>query len=200
MTNTSPNVNSMSIEDMFRHMTRPIIVTTNGLMLPGDPSTLSKVTELKATGVVAGNTLCGLRFESPSGETGNMVAPTDIAEGGAIIYQGDENGQRPAIESSLLRRITDTYKIGEIPLPITSKGRMESELPFGYRKVELKLSFIERNSRESKGTINIAKCDGERAVLYFRWNEDILGANGTRALMFEEVVAEGTGACWIVNR
>lgn len=61
-------------------------------MLPGDPSALQKVSELKPIAIIAGNLLCGLRFESPSGETGNMVAPSDLGKN-AIIYQGDTAGE-----------------------------------------------------------------------------------------------------------
>ncbi|EWZ00335.1 hypothetical protein FOYG_00218 [Fusarium oxysporum NRRL 32931] len=84
--------NSLTIEDLFRQINRPIILTSNGLMLPGDPSALQKVSELKPIAIIAGNLLCGLRFESPSGETGNMVAPSDLGKN-AIIYQGDTAGE-----------------------------------------------------------------------------------------------------------
>ncbi|KAL5610219.1 hypothetical protein FOVSG1_004900 [Fusarium oxysporum f. sp. vasinfectum] len=93
------NKDSLNIEDLFRQMNRPIILTSNGLMLPGDPSTLQKVSELKAIAIVAGNLLCGLRFESPSGQTGNMVAPSDLGKN-AIVYQGDTAGERPGILDS----------------------------------------------------------------------------------------------------
>ncbi|SCO80913.1 uncharacterized protein FRV6_05126 [Fusarium oxysporum] len=134
------NKDSLSIEDLFRQMNRPIILTSNGFMLPGDTSTLQKVSELKAITIVAGDLLCGFRFESPSGKTGNMVAPSDLGKN-AIIYQGDTAGERPAIESSKLLRCDIT--LGNIPLRITSKRLMGEKLPAGYRKIEIKFSLVE---------------------------------------------------------
>ncbi|CVK96773.1 uncharacterized protein FMAN_11102 [Fusarium mangiferae] len=195
---------NFTIEDMLRQMRRPIIFNQNGLMLPGDASTLKKVPELKAIGITVGGVLCGLRFESPSGETGNMVAPSNLAEN-AIIYQGDDAGERPAIEGSGLLHRSQT-KIGSMPLRITNKGRMECKLPDGYRRVELKLSFVEKseiNVRHGEG-IQIVTCadEKEKVNILFSWDDDILGENNTKALMFEEVVdgGEGTGACWILER
>ncbi|KAF4944995.1 hypothetical protein FGADI_12254 [Fusarium gaditjirri] len=193
---------SLSIEDLFRRMNRPIIMTADGPMLPGDPSTLKKVSELKAVAIVTGDLLCGLRLESPSGETGNMVAPSDVVEN-AVIYQGDDEGIRPAIESSGLCRPNNPM-IGTIPLPITSKGLMESKLPAGYRKIELKFSFIDRSevNSQSKGLVNIQDCEYDKAFIMFPYDGALLGPQATKALMFEEVVdgGEGTGACWVAGR
>lgn len=190
------NKDSLSIEDLFRQMNRPIILTSNGLMLPGDPSTLQKVSELKAIAIVAGDLLCGLRFESPSGETGNMVAPSDLGKN-AIIYQGDTAGERPAIESSKLLRRDIT--LGNIPLPITSKRLMGEKLPAGYRKIEIKFSFVEASEGncQSKGHIEIQNCEAEKAFILFAHDK----SNRNKSLMLEEVVdgAEGAGACWVVE-
>ncbi|KAH7226866.1 hypothetical protein BKA60DRAFT_535704 [Fusarium oxysporum] len=190
------NKNSLTIEDLFRQINRPIILTSNGLMLPGDPSTLQKVSELKAIAIVAGDLLCGLRFESPSGETGNMVAPSDLGKN-AIIYQGDTAGERPAIESSKLLRRDIT--LGNIPLPITSKRLMGEKLPASYRKIEIKFSFVEASegNSQSKGHIEIQNCEVEKAFILFAHDK----SSQNKSLMLEEVVGggEGTGACWVVE-
>ncbi|TVY77355.1 hypothetical protein Focb16_v007959 [Fusarium oxysporum f. sp. cubense] len=190
------NKDSLSIKDLVRQMNRPIILTSNGLMLPGDPSTLQKVSELKAIAIVAGDLLCGLRFESPSGETGNMVAPSDLGKN-AIVYQGDTAGERPAIESSKLLRRDIT--LGNIPLPITSKRLMGEKLPAGYRKIEIKFSFVEASegNGQSKGHIEIQTCEVEKAFILFAHDK----SSRNKSLMLEEVVdgGEGTGACWVVE-
>ncbi|EWG47570.1 hypothetical protein FVEG_07638 [Fusarium verticillioides 7600] len=197
MDNKTPaKKDSLTIQELWRRMNQPIILTHEGPMLPGDPSTLQKVPELKATALVAGNLLCGLRLESPSGETGNMVAPSDLWKD-AIIYQGDTSGERPAIESSkLLRR---NVELCNIPLPITSKRVMDKKLPAGYRKVEIKFSFVDpsEGNSQSKGLIEIQDSEVEKAFLMFGHDQD----NHGKSLMLEEVVdgGEGTEACWVVD-
>jgi hypothetical protein len=197
MDNKTPaKKDSPSIQELWRRMNRTFILTHEGLMLPGDPSTLQKVRELKATAIVAGDLLCGLRLESPSGETGNMVAPCDIWKD-AIIYQGDTNGERPAVESSgLLRR---DVELCNIPLPITSKRLMYKKLPAGYRKIELKFSFVDprEGNSQSKGLIEIQDSEVEKAFIMFGHDQD----NHGKSVMLEEVVdgGEGTGACWVVD-
>ncbi|KAF5639229.1 hypothetical protein F52700_4081 [Fusarium sp. NRRL 52700] len=190
------------IDYLARQMSRPIIMTQSGLMPPGDASTLKKVPKLKAIAITAGDLLCGLRFESPSGETGNMVAPTDIVKD-AVIYQGNNAGIPAAIESAanvhINNRIIDT-----IPLPITSKHLMGAKLPAGYLKMELKFSFVDRGEVNShtKGLINIQNCQYDKAFIILPFDEALLGPRATKALMIEEVVdgGEGTGACWIAER
>ncbi|KAF5578502.1 hypothetical protein FPCIR_11543 [Fusarium pseudocircinatum] len=197
MDNKTPaKKDSLTVQELWRRMNRPIIITHDGLMLPGDPSTLQKVPELKATAIVAGDLLCGLRLESPSGETGNMVAPSDLGKD-AIIYQGDTNGERPAIESSKLLRHDVT--LCNIPLPVTSKRLMGEKLPAGYRKIELKFSFVDpsEGNSQSKGLIEIQDCEVEKAFILFAYDQ----ANEGKSVMLEEVVdgGEGTGACWVVD-
>ncbi|KAH7254270.1 uncharacterized protein BKA55DRAFT_675442 [Fusarium redolens] len=164
-------------------------------MPSGDASTPQNVPELKAIGIASGGVLYGVRFESPSGETGNMVAPSDITEN-AIIYQGGNAGERRAIETSNLRR-PDGGMLCSITIPITSKGRMDSELPAGYRKIEMKLSFAEESetNAQSMGAMEIAKCEEEKATVCFTSDDWIPFARGRKALMLEEVVdgGEGTG-------
>ncbi|KAG5813541.1 hypothetical protein H9Q74_006153 [Fusarium xylarioides] len=186
----------VTFEELWRRMNQPIILTSDGLMLLGDPSTLQQVPELKAIAIVAGDLLCGLRLESPSGETGNVVAPSDLGKN-AIIYQGDTNGERPAIESSKLFRRDVT--LCNIPLPITSKRLMGQKLPAGYRKVELKFSFVDpsEGNSQTKGLIEIQNCEVDKAFILFAHDQ----ANDGKSLMIEEVVdgGEGTGACWVVD-
>ncbi|KAG9497484.1 hypothetical protein J7337_010345 [Fusarium musae] len=195
MDNKTPaKKDSLTIQELWRRMNQPIILTHEGPMLPGDPSTLQKVPELKATALVAGNILCGLRLESPSGETGNMVAPSDLWKD-AIIYQGDTNGERPAIESSkLLRR---NVELCNIPLPITSKRVMDKKLPAGYRKVEIKFSFVDpsEGNSQSKGLIEIQDSEVEKAFLMFGHDKD----NHGKSLMLEEVVDGGEATAEIIR-
>ncbi|KAF5660951.1 hypothetical protein FCIRC_11994 [Fusarium circinatum] len=199
---THVKTDSLSIEDLARQMRRPIIMTPTGPMPPGDASTLQKVAELKATAIIAGDLLCGLRFESPSGETGNMIAPSNLVKD-AVIYQGNDAGLPAAIESAVLGHRKSGI-IDTIPLPITSKGLMESKLPAGYRKSEIKLSFVDRSevTSQTKGNTYIQDCEYDKAIIIFPYDEALLGPQATKALMLEEVVdgGEGTGACWVVER
>ncbi|PNP81481.1 hypothetical protein FNYG_05156 [Fusarium nygamai] len=205
MDNKAPaKKDSLTFEDFVRQMRRPtpIIMTPTGLMPPGDASTLQKVSELKASAIVAGDLLRGLRFESPGGETGNMVAPSDLVKG-AVIYQGDDAGIPAAIESAVLGRRNGSI-IDTIPLPITSKGLMESKRPDGYRKIEIKFSFVDRGevNSQNKGRTNVQDCEYDKAFIIVPFDEAFSGPRPTKALMLEEVVdgGEGTGACWVVER
>ncbi|KAF5977904.1 hypothetical protein FCOIX_6236 [Fusarium coicis] len=205
MDNKTPvNKDSLTFEDFVRQMRRPtpLIMTPTGLMPPGDASSLQKVSELEAIGIVVGNLLCCLRFESPGGETGNMVAPSDLVKG-AVIYQGNDSGISAAIESAVLGGRNGSI-IDTIPLPVTSKGLMESKRPAGYRKIEIKFSFVDRGevNSQTKGRTNVQDCEYDKAFIIVPFDEAFSGTRPTKVLMLEEVVdgGEGTGACWVVER
>jgi len=199
---TNVKKDTLAIEDLARQMRRPIIMTPTGPMPAGDARTLRKVSELKASAIIAGDLLCCLRFESPSGETGNMVAPSNIIKD-AVIYQGNDAGIPAAIECAVLGHGKSSI-IDTIPLPITSKGLMESELPPGYRKTEIKISFVDRSevTPETKGRTNVQDCEYDKALIVFPFDQALFGPQATKVLMLEEVVdgGEGTGACWAVER
>ncbi|KAG5748736.1 hypothetical protein H9Q72_009492 [Fusarium xylarioides] len=146
---------------------------------------------LNAIAIVAGDILCGLRFESPSGETGNMFAPFDLFKH-AIIYQGDDAGRKAARECSDIfgdSRNPIALVNANIPLLITSKELMESELPDGYRKIEVKFSYHNPSEidSQSKGRVDIQNCENEYAYIMLPPTNSQT-RSGTGLLMFEEVV------------
>ncbi|SCV36973.1 uncharacterized protein FFB14_06357 [Fusarium fujikuroi] len=192
----------LHLSNFYRRIGQPFTMTPNGPMPCAEDSTFQKVSELKATAVVAGDLLRGLRLESPSGETGNMVAPSDLAKD-AFIYQGSDAGIPPAINSTVLGNRSRTA-VDHIPLPITSKDLMESERPEGYRKIEVKFSFVDRSEAtpETKGRVEILYDKSEKGFIMFPYDDALVGPGSTKTLMLEEVVdgGEGTGACWVAER
>ncbi|KAF5553511.1 hypothetical protein FNAPI_6743 [Fusarium napiforme] len=189
------------LQNFYRRIGQPFVMTPNGPMPCEEDSTFQKVSELKVIAVVAGGILRGLRLQSPSGETGNMVAPSDLAKD-AFIYQGSDAGIHPAIRSTVLGTRSRTA-VDHIPLPITNKDLMESERPDGYRKIEVKFSLVDRRevNSQNKGRVEILQDAYDKGLLIFPYDDALVGPGSTKALMLEEVVdgGEGTGACWVVD-
>ncbi|RKK53659.1 hypothetical protein BFJ67_g4995 [Fusarium oxysporum f. sp. cepae] len=153
------NKDSLSIEDLFRQMNRPIILTSNGLMLPGDPSTLQKVSErlpgsnlvseLEPVGVINNKgKLIGVRFQNFIGDDTNVVALSNIIPK-ARIYQGAKVGLLPVIEAITVDVNPDSAHY--IAIPVLSKDFMTNLIaePSGACANDVALSTIARRNKPS---------------------------------------------------
>ncbi|RYC82352.1 hypothetical protein BFJ63_vAg14786 [Fusarium oxysporum f. sp. narcissi] len=162
------NKDSLSIEDLFRQMNRPIILTSNGLMLPGDPSTLQKVSErlpgsngyeeykmpqlvseLEPVGVINNKgKLIGVRFQNFIGDDTNVVALSNIIPK-ARIYQGAKVGLLPVIEAITVDVNPDSAHY--IAIPVLSKDFMTNLTaePSGACANDVALSTIARRNKPS---------------------------------------------------
>jgi hypothetical protein len=131
------------------------------------------VSDLKPVGFInQSGVLFGLCLESPSGEV-TYVIVNSAGFPGNILYRGSYRGINEAMEAAALMGYPST--LCWVTKPATSVDARFPNMPPGYRKVDLKIRYIDAHPREDKRIAQLEYQDDWMMIVFPHDRPSVIG-------------------------